>query len=241
MTQTKTEKTKTVKKPYFGKDTQDAIIQFNSLPESDKITRDKLFKEKIYPALMKLTENIINTWKFQLHDSSFQDFQHELVYELYSKLSGYKPESGKAYSYFTIIARNAAIRRSEIITEKIKQSTDITQIDDTRNLSAETSLTDYQETLREFIQLWCNWCEDNLDKLFKSSRDQKIADSVLELLRNSANFDIYNKKLLYVLIRERSGVDTQNITKVVKILKENFYSMFKDYQNDGFVESDRYL
>jgi hypothetical protein len=232
---------KTAKKPYFGKEVQDNIVLYNSLPDSEKNKKDLIFKTEIYPAFMKLSENIINTWKFKLHDLTFSDLQHELVYELYTKLSGYNPESGKAYSYFTIIARNACIRRSEIITEKIKSSTEVEAIDDSRDLIGETSLTEYQETLREFIQMWCAWCEDNLDKLFKSSRDQKIADSVIELLKNSSNFDIYNKKLIYVLIRERSGVDTQNITKVVKILKEYFFDMFKEYQNKGFVDTDRYL
>lgn len=234
-------KTKKVRKIYFGKDVQDAIIRFNELNESDFVERTRLFNKNIYPAFMKLTENIINTWKFHRYETNYSDLQREVVCQLYTKISGYDESKGRAYSYFTIICKNYLIQNSQALYKAGKEKAELEAVDAERNITNEVILSNYQETLSDFLIKWCNWCEINLTKLFKSKRDQRVADSIIELMKNSSEFDIYNKKFFYILIRERSNVDTQNITKVVKILKDLFTDMFKDYQKDGFINSAKYL
>ena len=108
-------------------------------------------------------------------------------------------------------------------------------------MTNEVILSNYQETLHDFIHNWCNWCESNLKVIFKSQRDRRVADSIIEMFRSSNDVDIYNKKLLYVLIRERAGVDTQHITKVIKVFKDLFTEMFTEYQKHGFIKSSKYL
>lgn len=234
-------KPKKTRKVYFGKEVQDAIIRFNSLPESYLSERTRLFNNTIYPAFMKLTENIINTWKFHRYETNYSDLQQEAVCQLYTKLPGYDETKGRAYSYFTIICRNYLIKNSQTLYEASKAKAELQSVDEERNIINEVILSDYQETLSDFLQYWCNWCETNLTKIFKSKRDQRVADSVIELIRNSSDFDIYNKKFFYILIRERAGVDTQNITKVVKVFKDLFIDMFREYQRDGFITTSKYL
>lgn len=234
-------KTKKTRKIYFGKDVQDAIIRFNTLPESSFVERTRLFNNNIYPAFMKLTENIINTWKFHRYETNYSDLQREVVCQLYTKISGYDESKGRAYSYFTIICKNYLIQNSQSLYKAGKEKAELEAVDAERNITNEVILSNYQELLSDFLYKWCAWCETNLTKLFKSKRDQRVADSIIELMKNSSEFDIYNKKFFYILIRERSNVDTQNITKVVKILKDLFTDMFKDYQKDGFINSAKYL
>jgi hypothetical protein len=229
------------RKIYFGKEVQDAIIKFNNLSESSFVERTRLFNGQIYPAFMKLTENIINTWKFHRYETNYSDLQREVVCQLYTKISGYDESKGRAYSYFTIICKNYLIQNSQNLYKAGKAKEELDVVDAERNITNEIILSNYQETLADFLYKWCNWCEINLTKIFKSKRDQRVADSILELMKNSSEFDIYNKKFFYILIRERSNVDTQNITKVVKILKDLFTQMFRDYQKDGFINSSKYL
>jgi len=235
------EKPKKIKKVYFGKDVQDAIIKFNELQENQITEKARLFNGTIYPAFMKLTENIINTWKFHRYETNYSDLQREAVCQLYTKMPGYDESKGRAYSYFTIICRNYLIRNSQLLYEASKTKEELQVVDDERNIINEVVLSNYQETLSNFLHNWCDWCDANIGKIFKSKKDQRIADSVIELMRNSSDFDIYNKKFFYILIRERANVDTQNITKVVKTFKDLFIDMFKDYQRDGFIDSSKYL
>lgn len=234
-------KTKKQRKVYFGKDVQDAIIKFNELPESSTIEKTRLFNNQIYPAFMKLTENIINTWKFHRYETNYSDLQREVVCQLYTKIPGYDESKGRAYSYFTIICRNYLIQNSQNLYKSGKIKTELEAVDSERNITNEIILSNYQETLSDFLHKWCLWIDANLTKIFKSKRDQRVADSIVDLMKSSSEFDIYNKKFFYILIRERSNVDTQNITKVVKVLKDLFTDMFRDYQNDGFINSTKYL
>jgi hypothetical protein len=190
---------------------------------------------------MKLSENIINTWKFHRYETTYSDLQREVVCQLYTKISGYDESKGRAYSYFTIICRNYLIQNSQTLYKAEKAKAELDAVDAERNITNEVILTNYQETLSDFLYKWCIWIEQNLSKIFKSKRDQRVADAIIELMQNSSEFDIYNKKFFYILIRERSNVDTQNITKVIKILKDLFTEMFRDYQKDGFINSLKYL
>ena len=49
-----------------------------------------------------------------------------------------------------------------------------------------------------------------------------IADSVVELFRRKDHIENFNKKALYVLVREMTGYNTQHITKVINILKKYY-------------------
>lgn len=239
-TKNKTEKKRTV---YFGKDVQDAIIRYNILEteRGNYVEKTKLFNEKIYPAFLKLAENIINTWKFHRYETTFSDLQRDAVAFLFTKMPGYNEEKGRAYSYFTIVCKNFLIHKSQVLydTSKIKFELDV--VDNERNIINEVSMSDYQETLKDFMNKWCDWCDLNLEKLFKSKRDRRIADSILEIFRNSEDIDIHNKKLLYILVRERANVETQHITKVVRIFKDIFTEMFSEYRKNGFIQTKKYL
>lgn len=234
-------KTKSKKEPYFGIDVQNHIIKYNELSEIDPTKANKLFQDEIYNSFMKLAENVINTWKIRKFETTFQDLQTEVVAFMYSKMDGYDPKVGKAYSYFTIICRNYLFAKSKKIKKHRDSKVDTEYIDIDRDIDAEYTYQDYQETLSEFLGMWCNWYLENFKYIHTNSQDAKIAESVIDILKSHSELDIYNKKLLYVLIRERTGIKTQYITKVVKVIKSIFYDLFNEYNTTGEFAGDQYL
>ena len=52
----------------------------------------------------------------------------------------------------------------------------------------------------------------------------------MELFKRRENIEKYNKKALYVLIREMTNEKTQDISKVVNIIKKDFKEKFKVYE-----------
>ena len=46
----------------------------------------------------------------------------------------------------------------------------------------------------------------------------------------------FNKKALYILIRERTGVQTQYITKVIGKLKNVYKELYIDFVSKGHLE-----
>ena len=81
-----------------------------------------------------------------------------------------------------------------------------------------------KDRLSLFIDHYVHYCSENLDELFPKNEDKKIADCILELFRNRDKIDIFNKKALYIYIREMMDVKTPNITKNAKVL----YSIFQE-------------
>ena len=49
------------------------------------------------------------------------------------------------------------------------------------------------------------------------------------------NIDNFNKKALYILIREMTGSNTQHITRVVNVMKKHHFKLQENYLSTGSV------
>jgi len=224
---------KPTKKQYFTYITDKAIIAYNNEPSWSK--RNKVFKEFINYPFNKLVENIYHTFKFSYFDVPYEDVKAEVVAFLVQKIGKFQEGKGKAFSYFSIIAKNYLIIQNNANYAKMKarMSTDI--LDERRNISAEVALSDHQESLKEFTDLWCEWYDKNMNIIFTTKRDIIVADTIIELFRMRNNIENFNKKALYILIRERTGLKTQNITKVLNVMKRDYQKMFTTYTKSGHL------
>jgi hypothetical protein len=70
-----------------------------------------------------------------------------------------------------------------------------------------------------------------VEETFKSVRDRRIAYAVLKLFEDRKNIEIFNKKALYIMIREMTNTKTQHITKVVNVIREDFAHLYKKFEN----------
>ena len=75
-----------------------------------------------------------------------------------------------------------------------------------------------------------------LDYIFTNPTDIHVADSVLHIFETRENIENFNKKALYIFIRERTGLATTNITRVIKTLKHIYEQKFKEYEQTDFVK-----
>ena len=91
---------------------------------------------------------------------------------------------------------------------------------------------------KEFKQIMLNYWDKNLSVVFNKKRDIQIADAILELFRRSEHIENFNKKHLYLLIREMTDCKTHYITKVVNIMKQHQKRMLNQYLEYGYVEDN---
>jgi len=224
---------KPTKKQYFTYITDQAIMAYNTEPNQFK--RNKVYREHIHYAFDKLAENIIHTFKFYYFDVPYRDVKADVVAFLNEKIHKFNNDKGKAFSYFSIVAKNYLIIANNANYAKMKQKAEVSVIDDQRNLGAEQVYTDYQENLRDFTNLFVEYYTDNMNIIFTNKRDIIVADTLLELFRIRENIENFNKKALYILIRERTGLKTQNITKVVNIMKKHYATMYQKFSKSGHI------
>jgi hypothetical protein len=222
---------------YFTEDTQDAIVEY--VASDDQDFRNTIYRESIEYGFFKLTQNIIHTFKFYYTDGeSVEDVQQEVIAFLLEKLKLYKPHKGKAYSYFGTIAKRYLILKNKKNYQKLQDKGDLAEVDDDKKIKEETINSYYSQdySITEFMSLYIRYVDKNLSKLFPKENDAKTADAIMELFRKCESLDIFNKKALYIYIREMVDVDTPQITKIIKKLKSIYVDLYNKYYQEGYIK-----
>jgi hypothetical protein len=222
-------------KQYFTLDTEEAIIAYNK--STSQRERNDLYKTRIQYPFEKLAENILNTFKFSYFDVSKEDVQMEVISNLIEKIHMFQEGKGKAFSYFSIVAKNYLILKNNGNYKRFKKTALLSEMPESWNPADDFYEAQFGAELNEFKELMLKYWDINLTRVFTKKRDIQIADAVLELFRRSANIENFNKKHLYLLIREMTDCKTHYITKVVNEMKKHQTKMLNDYFDKGMIVS----
>ena len=218
---------------YFTLDTQQAILDYRL--ETSTAIRNKIFNEKIYYAFYKLAENIIHTFKFYYTEvDNINELKHEVIAFLLEKLHLYNQDKGKAYSYFGTIAKRYLIVYNNNNYKRLKGKAAVEEVDSDKTITNQLLLTQPQHFEESsFIDLFIKKVDDELLELFPKAQEARVGDAILELFKRRENIDIFNKKALFIYIKEITDAPTPVITKVIKVLKEIYKVMLNDYLEKG--------
>lgn len=222
-------------KIYFGTPAQEAIVEYNRC--DDPAIRSVIYEERIKYPFEKLAENVINTFKFSYFDVPKKDIQTEVVSTMVEKMHMFKEGKGRAFSYFTIIAKNHLILKNNGNYKRWKQNALLSEMPETWNPENDFTEVEENNEFKDFKQLMLEYWDENLNSVFTKKRDLQIADAVLELFRRSEHIENFNKKHLYLLIREMTDCKTHYITKVVNVMKTHQKKMLNDYLEYGDFRS----
>ena len=291
-------------KEYFPKAVEEAIIEYNKTEDPE--IRNRIYEEKIYYALFKLTQNLVHTFKFYNTDiENLEDLQHEVIVFLNDRLHMFNPKKSlfekiddllgsdfqlykddffkkedieseditnfinnvrndslfdslelevkieieklrlpKAFSYFGTIAKNYLILYNQKNYQKKVQSLPIDNIkenDSYENYYSSEDRDISKDKLSFFMDKFVDFCYDNLSTIFKDPIDLKVADAVLELLKQRNNLLNIKKKALYIYIRNMVDVKTPKITKVVTRLYDwIWWPNYISFLEEGFVNFKDY-
>ena len=75
--------------------------------------------------------------------------------------------------------------------------------------------------------------------IFPKKNDYAIADSILEIIKRRDSLDNFNKKAIYVLVKERTDAKSQQITKVVNIFRSIYKKAYIDYIETGHLDNNK--
>jgi hypothetical protein len=221
---------KRTKKRYFTEDTEAAIAEY--LASTNQLERDHIFQSRIYYPLYKLAENLIHTFKFYYTEvDNLEDLKHEVICFLLEKLDYFNPEKGsKAFSYFSIVGKNYLILYNNNNYKKKKIKADLTEADEDDGVLRQLGRPQRKQELKDFIDYFTEYIDKHIFTIFKKEKDRKVADAINILFKRRENLEIFNKKALYIYIREMTDVDTPIITKVTKILKKLYKKLYSEYK-----------
>ena len=227
---------KRTKKRYFTEDTDVAIAEYLASTNQDE--RDFIFKSRIHYPFYKLAENLIHTFKFYYTEvDNLEDLKHEVICFLLEKLDYFKPEKGtKAFSYFSIVGKNYLILYNNNNYKKKKITADVMAADEDDGVIRQLGRDGRKKELKDFIDHFTEYIDKHMFTLFKKEKDRKVCDAVNTLFKRRENLEIFNKKALYIYIREMTDVDTPVITKVTKTLKKLYKKLYNEIIDTGYIK-----
>ena len=226
-------------KNYFTQETEDYIVKYNKLDSiENEEERSRIYETHIHYPFFKLTQNIIHTFKFYHTEvENLEHLQHEIIVFLLSKIHLFDPTRGaKAYSYFgTIVKRWLILYNTKNYKKKIQKV-------GVEVLTGENSTHTYYQgeekiksDLDKYVDIFVDHVSENIFKLFPKKNDAQIADAILELFRKREDLEVFNKKALYIYIREMVEVKTPKITKIADKLHGIFKEQYIFYLENGYA------
>lgn len=221
---------------YFTKETDEWVVKYNQT--SDPKEKEKIFQEHLYFPFYKLAENIINTFKFYHMDvDSVEDLKLDVITMIIegNKLEKFNPDYGtKAFSYFGTVIKKWLIAYCNTVYNRKKKQTDIKNYEDVLHESRELEVAP-TISLASFFDNWIEDMYEQLDELFPDEGDKAIADAVLTVFKCRQNLQLFQKKEIYIYVREITGCDTPYLTKVVKVLKQDFMEKYQKLLKEGLI------
>ena len=206
-------------KMYFGQPVQDAIIRYNET-ESYSI-RNRIYSEHIAKAFDKLAENLIHTFKFYYFDYPFVEVKNEVVSFMVMQMPKYQPDKGRAFSYFSVVGKNYLILNNNNNYKKMKIHDKLDVLDFKRNIYSESTKFEAEEFNTEFVNQMLDYWDNNITNIF----------------RRRKNIENFNKKALYIMIREMTGSNTQHITRVINQMKKYYSNMITEFSSVGQIDT----
>lgn len=219
---------------YFNKDTDRSIERY--LSSTDLREKNRIFELEISPAFEKLIENQIFVYRFFKVDD-VDTLKREALSNLYEMLPKFDPSKGtKGFSYFNVVARNWFIHKVKEKSKKNRIESELhVDVDhESNNSDPNFSINPYEHDIeeKERWNIFCKALESWKPRLAKSAEKQ-VLNAVIYLLNNPDLVTIYNKKAVYLYLRELTNLNTKQVVTHLKKLKSFYNEWSEEYNSTG--------
>ena len=219
---------KRTKNEYFTIVHEKAIIRYCA--ETDYKERSKLYEQVIQPAFSEMVDKIIFTYKFNILPN-IDSLREDCKVWLTTILNKYDPNKGsKAFSYFSVVTKNWFIHKVKTNSKKIKREVSFEDLVENggSDILGTTDPSESYLSQRVEMEFW-NSLLDNLEKWDVETlkkNEKAVLDAVRILLHNIEDIEIFNKKAVYLYLRELTGLNTKQVVNNLNKLREK-YRIFK--------------
>jgi len=203
-------RSKSKKNYYFTQVHEDAIIKYCNT--EDRELREKLYGELIQPAFNQMVDKIIYTYRFTSLPN-IGSLSDDCKVWLTTILEKYDPSKGsKAFSYFSVVTKNWFIHK---VKRNQKRNRTEVYLEDMINEMAEECISDepnYVDT-REDLEFWASLYKeiDTWDNIMLKENERKVLMAVRILMDSADTIEIFNKKAIYLYLREITGLNTKQV------------------------------
>ena len=225
-------------KMYFDGGTQKAIEEFQV--STDPAQSEKIYVERIMPAFDKLVESLIFVYGFTSPSEPIEVMKNDCVSFLYETLHKFDAQRHtKAFSYFNVVAKNWIVVKTR---QKSKHNRKHVNIDD-KTVVPEIETLDIIEPTFEIYGTGGKkaFQAEQLELMFVEIKDRLEQDheivcmnAIIHLFHNIDDIDFFNKRAIFVYIREMTNLNTKQISTAMSGIKRHYRETMKDCEFDIF-------
>ena len=218
---------------YFTQVHEQAIIDYCN--SSCNKLRTDVYVRLIQPAFDQMVDKIVFTYKFTTLPN-IDELRDECKVWLTTILEKYDPNKGsKAFSYFSVITKNWFIHKVKQTSKRAKREVDY---EDALKEVDEEKIVCYNEWENEeenrdfWLKLWeeiDSWATDDMKE-----SEKKVFEAVKILLSSVEEIDIFNKKAIYLYLRELTGMNTKQVVSQLNKIRKK-YRLFKQDWDNGKI------
>jgi len=218
------------KNHYFTQEHEDAIVRYSNTQCIRE--RTELYVKLIQPAFNEMVDKIVFTYKFT-NLPNCDSLRDECKIWLMTILDKYDQSKGsKAFSYFSVITKNWFIHKVKRQQKRNKREIDYDNI--SKRFEEEfLSTNESYLTHREENEFWNSFYEElkSWDASTMKENDLKVYKAINILFESKDDIDIFNKKAIYLYLREITGLNTKQIVNSLKKFRRKYCVFKQDWEN----------
>tara|TARA_R110002074_G_scaffold342280_1_gene512826 strand:- start:66 stop:611 length:546 start_codon:yes stop_codon:yes gene_type:complete len=180
-------------------------------------------------------DKIVFTYKFT-NLPNIDSLRDECKIWLTTILEKFDPSKGsKAFSYFSVITKNWFIHKVKKNNQKTKREVELGDVSKEMEVKYLSTHNDYSEN-REKDEFWSSlWYEiESWDTGSMKSNELRVLNAVKDLMDASDKIEIFNKKAIYLYIREATGLNTKQVVNNLNKIRLK-YRTFRFKWNQGDI------
>lgn len=215
---------------YFTQVHEDAIVKY-CLTDDWRI-KEELYNTLIQPAFSQMVDKIVFTYRFTTLPD-IDDLREECKGWLVTILAKFDPNKGhKAFSYFSVVTKNWFIHKVKKNKKRLEREVSFQAVD----YDLEKDLLDKGESFQDLTvrkELIENlrkemesWSPD-----FSKEAEKKVYDAVMVLFDSADEIEIFNKKAIYLYLRELTGMNTKQIVVQLNKMRSRYRDFRKEWDN----------
>ena len=198
--------------------------------------KHEVFEKEIRPAFEKLIENLIYVYGF-FNIDDVETLQRDCLANLYEMIPKFDPNKGtKGFSYFNVVAKNWFIQKTRDRKKRNKLESElyldldheVARKDPNLSISHHEEFLEYKERWMKFYEAMDGW-RSNLTK----KTEKQVLEAVIFLMKNPELVSIYNKKAVYLYLRELTNLNTKQVVINLKKIKMLYNEWSEKYEATG--------
>ena len=180
-------------------------------------------------------DKIVFTYRFTILPN-IDTLREDCKVWLTTVLDKFDPSKGsKAFSYFSVITKNwfiQKVKKNKRSRQRETQFEDLSKELEMKFVSEEMSYDDEREWREFWTHLWTEI--ETWDKLNLKPNERRVLEAIKILLKSPEEIEIFNKKAIYLYMREITGLNTKQIVNCLNKLRKR-YRIFKIKWDKGAV------